>query len=637
MATPAFSLFAFDELRGALSDLGRVRLILPPEGTDLRLLGEEADRPARNRLQAGWLARRCAEWVEGTVELRRAPAVVPQAAVVLRDEEGAPQRGLTGSFAFTTDGLGIAPSNTMSLIQAAEADGESRMIADWFENQWGGLRSSEAATEFVSFLKRLATDRPPALIYATVLRAIFGDKDDELTRSASSSPPPASETPWSGRSSTSSSVTAWSAPSTSSTASAAASSPTAWASGRPSRRWPSSSTTSCATTACWCSAQAAARQLDALQGQRPRNILAADRFNYDVLNHTDLSRDGGLSGDIDLAHVNWGNYDLVVIDESHNFRNKRTPQKGGRDPLRPPDAQDHPRKGVKTRVLMLSATRSTTAWPTCATRSPSPPRATTRRWLEHGIGQHRGTTRLAQKQFNRWLDLDELERTPSRSSRCWASTTSRCSTCSPSPARASTSRSTTAPRDGPLPGAAEAHQHQGRCRPGRASFPPSGHQLGDPRLNLASYAPCATCCPHKQEAYDRSTAPRSGRRGLLPAGRPRGEPDPPAAGQRAQADGERRVLLRADRRAAAARRGGHARAHRARRPRSSRRSTSRMSTSMTRPSRACWWAQGQGAAQRRGPVRWKQDLIEDRNRLATLLRRPAGDGRPGRQARALRE
>jgi SNF2 family DNA or RNA helicase len=50
-----------------------------------------------------------------------------------------------------------------------------------------------------------------------------------------------------------------------------------------------------------------------------RNPLAADRLNYDVLNHTDLSRDDGLSGDIDLAHVNWGNYDLLVIDESHNF------------------------------------------------------------------------------------------------------------------------------------------------------------------------------------------------------------------------------------------------------------------------------------------------------------------------------
>jgi SNF2 family DNA or RNA helicase len=52
-----------------------------------------------------------------------------------------------------------------------------------------------------------------------------------------------------------------------------------------------------------------------------------------VLNHTDLSRDGGTSGDIDLGHVNWGNYDLVVIDESHNFRNKKHPAAGQRNTL----------------------------------------------------------------------------------------------------------------------------------------------------------------------------------------------------------------------------------------------------------------------------------------------------------------
>ena len=51
-----------------------------------------------------------------------------------------------------------------------------------------------------------------------------------------------------------------------------------------------------------------------------RNIFAADRFNYDVLNHTDLSRYTGMSGAINLATLNWENYDLIVIDESHNFR-----------------------------------------------------------------------------------------------------------------------------------------------------------------------------------------------------------------------------------------------------------------------------------------------------------------------------
>lgn len=51
------------------------------------------------------------------------------------------------------------------------------------------------------------------------------------------------------------------------------------------------------------------------------NPIASDRLNYTVLFHTDLSRTGGQSNGIDLDRLNWGNYDLVVIDESHNFRN----------------------------------------------------------------------------------------------------------------------------------------------------------------------------------------------------------------------------------------------------------------------------------------------------------------------------
>ena len=60
-----------------------------------------------------------------------------------------------------------------------------------------------------------------------------------------------------------------------------------------------------------------------------RNILLRDRFNYDVLNHTDLSRYTGHSGEINLATVNWSNYDLVVIDESHNFRNNPAREERG--------------------------------------------------------------------------------------------------------------------------------------------------------------------------------------------------------------------------------------------------------------------------------------------------------------------
>ena len=91
------------------------------------------------------------------------------------------------------------------------------------------------------------------------------------------------------------------------------------------------------------------------------NPFIKDRFRYDVLSHTDLSRDGGKSGDLDLATFNWGNFDLVVIDESHNFRNN-TPGKRDEEGkiIRRSRYQrlmeDIITSGVKTKVLLLSAT-----------------------------------------------------------------------------------------------------------------------------------------------------------------------------------------------------------------------------------------------------------------------------------------
>ncbi|MDB8460419.1 helicase-related protein, partial [Turicibacter sanguinis] len=85
-----------------------------------------------------------------------------------------------------------------------------------------------------------------------------------------------------------------------------------------------------------------------------RNPLADDRFSYDLLNHTDLSRNGGKSGDIDLDYVNWGNYGLVVIDESHNFRNNMA--RNDRETRYSKLMNNIIKSGIKTKVLMLSAT-----------------------------------------------------------------------------------------------------------------------------------------------------------------------------------------------------------------------------------------------------------------------------------------
>lgn len=93
------------------------------------------------------------------------------------------------------------------------------------------------------------------------------------------------------------------------------------------------------------------------KGNYINNPIAEDRLRYDVLYHTDLSREHGKSNGIDLDRLNWGNYDLVVVDESHNFRN------GGE--VSGEDAKENRylklmnkviRAGVRTKVLMLSAT-----------------------------------------------------------------------------------------------------------------------------------------------------------------------------------------------------------------------------------------------------------------------------------------
>ena len=92
------------------------------------------------------------------------------------------------------------------------------------------------------------------------------------------------------------------------------------------------------------------------KGNYVNNPLVEDRFRYDVLYHTDLSRSGGTSNGIDLAALNWGNFDLVVIDESHNFRNGSNTSTDEKENRYTKLMNRVIRSGVRTKVLMLSAT-----------------------------------------------------------------------------------------------------------------------------------------------------------------------------------------------------------------------------------------------------------------------------------------
>jgi len=415
LASPEFSLFAFSELRELLEKLERCRMVLPV-GADgnLDLLGSTGDRASRNRLQTRRLAKQCAEWLTRKVEVRDVGTCIPQSAFISGSTPETPQRAIAGTCPFTTRGLGLTPGNQLDLIQCAENAEESKMLGAWFDTIWSGLSASNSAKEdLLGRLQELVSHKAPSLVYHLILYNLFKDMGGELDEE------------------------------------------------RIVR-----SATGIRDTAVWNKLYRFQRdgvvgaidKLDRFGGciiadsvglgktfealavikyhelrndrvlvlcpkrlrdnwtlyctNDRRNVLAADRFNYDVLNHTDLSRDGGLSGDIDLIHVNWGNYDLVVIDESHNFRNKPSHAHGNSryDRL----MRDILRSGVRTRVLMLSATPVNNRLTDLRNQISFITEGDDTALSGEGIASIDSTVRLAQKQFNRWLRLEDHEKSPMR-------------------------------------------------------------------------------------------------------------------------------------------------------------------------------------------------------------------------------
>jgi hypothetical protein len=501
--TPSFGVFAYDALREELKGLESVRIVLPPDTDGLALLGTVADRASRNKLEQAALARSCADWLSAKTELRRAVGNIPQGAFVARAPDGTPRVAILGALAFSTDGLGLTPGNPLSLIQLSETPDEARLLSSWVDAQWQSLMGTPAADTFIEELRQLASDRPSHLIYALILDHLFAGRDalDEETII--------------------------------------------------------NSATGIRKTVVWnklfkfqrdgvvgaidklnrlggciiADSVGLGKTFEALaiikyhelrndralvlcpkrlrdnwtlyKANDRRNVLASDRFNYDVLNHTDLSRDGGLSGDIDLANVNWGNYDLVVIDESHNFRNKKTPQAGGEtryDRL----MRKIIREGVKTRVLMLSATPVNNRMADLRNQIVFATEGDDTALLEHGIASVDSTTRLAQKQFNRWLELDETERTPSRLVEMLGfDYFSLLDLLTIARSRKHIEK---------YYGLAETGKFPARLRPINikadvdlhGAFPPIRDiNLEIRRLNLAAYAPLRYVLPHKKEAYDK--------------------------------------------------------------------------------------------------------------------------------------
>ncbi len=181
VVTPSLSLFAFAEVLRDVTGLARCRMVLPPVGVDLVLLGTDADRASRNRLQSRWLAHRLAHWLESKTEVRRANGAVPQGAYVLRDRDGKPVQTLIGSTAFSADGLGLTPGNPLNLIQISESPEEALLLSQWFDTQWSSLAPDPAGeADLAATLQALAAHPAPSLVYTLILYHLFRDRGADL-------------------------------------------------------------------------------------------------------------------------------------------------------------------------------------------------------------------------------------------------------------------------------------------------------------------------------------------------------------------------------------------------------------------------------------------------------------------------
>ena len=413
-ASDGLSLFAYAALRSQLREIEKCRIILSSGAAHEDVLGAPSDRPLRNQLNMRWLAQKCAAWIEKKVYLRELSGHLPQSLLIAYNSDGIATKALSGTCSLTTAGLGLLPETEFSLIQASDTAEEAKSLEGWFTQLWKRLPdTSNRPNGFMATLQGIAEQKPASLIYPLVLFHSLSQSEDMLDEDRIVN-----------------------------------------------------SATGIKVTAIWqrlyrFQRDAVIGAIDKLEryggciiadsvglgktfeglavikyyelrNQRVlvlcpkrlrdnwtlyrsndrRNILASDRLNYDVLNHTDLSRDGGLSGDIDLSHVNWGNYDLVVIDESHNFRNKTA-------------HKDHDTRydrlmdriiqaGVKTRVLMLSATPVNNRLTDLKHQIAFLTEGDDTALATQGVDSIEITVKRAQEQFNRWLALPEAERLPAR-------------------------------------------------------------------------------------------------------------------------------------------------------------------------------------------------------------------------------
>lgn len=369
-----FTIYAYDALKQELDGIDHLNFLfgepsfinrLGPSKTEKKAFIVDAEGlELSNKLQQSRVARECADWIERKVDIRTITQSNLLHGKMYHVANAGVDDAILGSSNFTVRGLGLGDvGNNIELNLIVDSNRDRHELKQWFDEVWGDQSLvSDVKQEVLNYLKQLYENNAPEFIYYKTLFHIFekflgdiGKTDADLGKTSLFE------------------TEIWEA---------LFEFQKDGAKGAINKILRHNGCIIADSVGLGKTYEAlAVMKYFELKNERvlvlcPKklrdnwtvykansllNPFVSDRFRYDVLSHTDLSRESGHSGDINLATLNWANYDLVVIDESHHFRNN-TP--GRRDEegniIRKSRYQrlmdDIIRSGVRTKVLLLSAT-----------------------------------------------------------------------------------------------------------------------------------------------------------------------------------------------------------------------------------------------------------------------------------------
>jgi SNF2 family DNA or RNA helicase len=371
-----FTIYAFEALKAqltAIEDLqflfGEPRFVrsLDPDKTDKKSFQIEDDGlQLQNRLEQKRVARECADWIRSKVEIRSVKQTNLLHGKMYHVAHAGVEDAIMGSSNFTVRGLGLGDSgNNIELNLEVDSNRDRRDLKAWFDELWNDESLVEdVKDEVLQYLEQLYQNHAPQFIYYKTLFHIFEKflADQDASGLLTEKSQLVDTEIWKmlfefqkdGVKGAINKI-------------------------RTHNGCIIADSVGLGKTF---EALAVIKYFELLnyrvlvlcpkklrenwtvyqaQNNSELNPFVKDRFSYTVLSHTDLSRESGFSGDINLETINWGNYDLIVVDESHNFRNNagsRRDEEGNiiRKSRYERLMEDIIKSGIKTKVLLLSAT-----------------------------------------------------------------------------------------------------------------------------------------------------------------------------------------------------------------------------------------------------------------------------------------